>query len=74
MPELLIVVPLTTTDRGWPHHVRVAGPRTGLSELSFAMTEQPRTIARQRVVRVAGTADPHTLDEIGSWLSDFLAL
>jgi mRNA interferase MazF len=73
VPELLIVVPLTMTDRGWPHHVRVAGPRNGLTELSFAMMEQPRTVARQRVASVAGTADPHALDEIESWLSDFLS-
>lgn len=74
VPDLVIVVPLTTADRGWPHHVRVDGPRTGLRDPSFAMTEQPRTIARERIVRVAGTADYHTLDEIGSWLADFVLL
>ncbi|MHB1846757.1 MAG: type II toxin-antitoxin system PemK/MazF family toxin [Deltaproteobacteria bacterium] len=74
VPDLVIVVPLTTTDRGWPHHVPVAGRSTGLGQASFAMTEQPRTIARERVVRVVGRADAPTLEEIGSWLGDFLSL
>ncbi len=30
VPELVIVVPVTTTDRGWPHHVRINGPQVQL--------------------------------------------
>jgi mRNA interferase MazF len=71
---LVVVVPLTTADRGWSHHVRIAGAGTGLSQPSFAMTEQPRTIARERVVRVVGTAGAQALEDIRSWLSDFLSL
>jgi len=73
VPELVIVVPLTSVDRGWPHHVAVSGPRTGLSKASFAMTEQPRTISRHRVVRQSGRADPATLEQVSRWLRDFLA-
>lgn len=73
VPELVIVLPLTSVDRGWPHHVVVAGPRTGLSKASFAMTEQPRTISRQRVIRQSGSADPMTLEQVDRWLRDFLA-
>lgn len=69
---LVVVVPITTTDRGWPHHVRVEG--SGLSRPSFAMTEQPRTIARERVGRTVGAATVVTMREIDRWLADFLGL
>lgn len=72
VPDLVIVVPLTTTDRGWPHHVPVSGQQTGLPRQSFAMTEQPRTVSRERVVRRAGVADEATCGAVDSWLRDFL--
>lgn len=69
---LLVVVPLSTTARGWPNHVRV----TGISELTecYAMTEQPRTIGRDRVSDVVGVVDPLCLSEVQRWLGDFLGL
>ncbi len=30
VPELVIIVPVTTTDRGWPPHVHVEGPDVDL--------------------------------------------
>lgn len=72
VPDLVSVVPLTTTDRGWPHHVAVRGSRTDLPEQSFAMTEQPRTIARQRISKQGGMADETTLSQVDRWLRDFL--
>ena len=72
VPDLVIVVPLTTTDRGWPHHVPVRGQQTGLPRDSFAMTEQPRTVSRDRVVRHAGAADQETSEAVDRWLRDFL--
>ena len=71
---LVIVVPVTTTDRGWPHHVRLVGQRLGLRRTSFAMTEQPRTISRSRITRRAGRIDAATMDEITEWIKDFLDL
>ena len=62
----------TVTDRGWPHHVRVEG--SGLTRPGFAMTEQPRTVARERTGRRAGAATSATLREVDRWLSDFLGL
>ena len=71
--ELVIVVPLTTVDRRWPHHVPVGGA-TGLSRPSFAMTEQPRTLAMSRIGRRLGAADKATLDSVDTWLRDFIGL
>ena len=70
---LTIVVPVTTVDRGWPNHVPLSGP-TGLRLPSWAMTEQPRTIARARVEEVAGQVDGTVLEAVDLWLRDFLGL
>ena len=70
---LMIVVPVTTVDRGWPSHVLLGGT-TGLDRPSWAMTEQPRTIDRGRVRSVAGQVDAATEAAIDLYLRDFLAL
>lgn len=70
--ELAIVVPATTTDRGWPQHVQLTGPTLNLSRPTFAMTEQPRTISRQRIASTSGVVDSDCLASIRRWLSDFL--
>ena len=70
---LVIVVPVTTVDRGWPNHVPLRG-EVGLERDSWAMTEQPRTIDRARMRAVAGRVDAATAAEIDVWLGDFLGL
>ena len=35
--DLVIVVPITSVDRGWPHHVPVRGEQTQLPRASFAL-------------------------------------
>lgn len=72
--DLVIVVPLSSVDRGWIHHVPVEGEATGLRKLSFAMTEQPRTITIERIVRQSGKADDQTMFAVDAWLRDFMAL
>ncbi len=74
VPELVIVVPVTTTDRGWPHHVHLDGTAVELPRPSLAMTEQPRTIARSRIVGRAGGAGAATMAAIDRWLRDFTDL
>ncbi|NHN54631.1 type II toxin-antitoxin system PemK/MazF family toxin [Calidifontibacter sp. DB0510] len=71
---LAIVIPGTTTDRGWPNHVPLRGPDLTLSVPTFAMTEQPRTVARDRIVGTAGQVDVATMRDVDLWLRDFLAL
>lgn len=70
--SLVIVVPVTTVDRGWPDHVLVEG--SGLPQASWAMTEQVRTVSRDRVVERAGRVTPETLDAVRAWIRDFLDL
>jgi len=73
VPNVLIALPVTTRDRGLPHHVRLGGDH-GLGPDSFAMTEQPRTIDRRRITKEAGHVDQPTLDQIRGWMVDFLDL
>ena len=46
---------------------------TGLDVATFAMTEQVRTIARDRVVNVSGEIEAASLDEICEWVHRWLA-
>jgi len=70
---LVVVVPVTSTDRGWPNHVPLTGEH-GLPGRGWAMTEQIWTISRSRVTRAGGTVTPECLHQIRGWLADFLAL
>lgn len=72
VPDLVIVVPATTRDRGWPHHVRLVGANLRLPKPTWAMTEQPRAISLQRITRAAGRVDDGCLQQLSGWLDDFL--
>lgn len=70
--SLVIVVPVTSKSRGWVNHVPLEGV-TALDRPSFAMTEQPRTISRQRVVgATGGGVSADCLQTIRRYLSYFL--
>lgn len=71
---LAIVVPATTINRGWPNHVLLRGPHLDLPRETFAMTEQPRTVTRDRFAGVIGVVDSETMRDVDRWLRDFLAL
>ena len=71
--RLAIVIPVTASARGWTNHVPMRG-RTGLEGSSWAMTEQVRTIDRDRVHAVVGAVDDPTLREVDMWLRDFLGV
>lgn len=71
---LAIIVPCTTRDRGWPNHVRLTGQELKLPSETYAMTEQPRTITRERLHDIAGMIDVEVMREVDVWLRDFMAL
>lgn len=70
---LVIALPITTTYRGWPNHIRVDGP-SGLDRPSWIMTEQPRTLSRDRLTGIAGEVSTECLSAVRTWLGDFLDL
>lgn len=63
---LVVVVPITTRDRGFDHHVPIGDG--GLDRTSFAMPEYVRSIAQRRLQRRLGTANASTLTGIDAWL------
>jgi len=67
------VIAVTTADRGWPNHVLLRGAH-GLDRPSWAMTEQVRTIAWDRIRDVVGLVDDSTLGDIDVYLRDVLDL
>jgi mRNA interferase MazF len=68
--SLCIVVPVSGTDRGWPNHIRLRGSLDSIE--GYAMTEQPRTVSRDRLADTVGQVDADCLAEIRLWLGDFL--
>lgn len=54
--------------------VTAAGLVEALPEPADAMTEQPRTVRRDRFVGAAGRVDAGTMHEVDTWLRDFLSL
>lgn len=70
---LVIVLPISTVDRVWPNHIAVDGP-SGLDRPSWIMSEQPRTLSRDRITGIAGEVSKDCLNAARVWLSDFLDL
>ncbi len=67
-----IVVPLTTRERGFPHHVRVADDG-GLHRASWAMCEAVRAVATQRFGQQISTAAEDTIRKVVEQLTRWLA-
>lgn len=67
----VLVVPLTTTDRRWPNHVRLRGA-VGMAQATFAMTEQVRAISRERLITRVGVASVSCLEEARGWIIDYV--
>lgn len=61
---LSLAVPLTRTDFSSGLHLEVEPPEGGLRQRSFAMPEQLRTLAHERVTQRLGTVRPATLSEL----------
>jgi mRNA interferase MazF len=72
--RLIIVAPITGTDRGIPAHIRVSSPEGGLTKPSVIMADQIRTIARRRVARRLGTVSSATMGKVENCLKLVLDL
>ncbi|MFB4281843.1 type II toxin-antitoxin system PemK/MazF family toxin [Nonomuraea sp. MTCD27] len=65
-----IIVPLTTTDRGWDNHIPVPTQDTGLEKPSFAMVEHVRSVSSQRFTKRIGIAPHEVVREVAEWIAD----
>ena len=72
--DLVVVVPITGTDRSLPTHVAVAPPEGGLAKVSVIMTEQIRSVSKDRLGRRIGSVTPATLEHVGQNLALLLGI
>ena len=60
--ELALVMPLTTTPRENPLHVRIEPAESGLPRVSYAMPERVRSVSTQRFGRRVGRTPLATVE------------
>ena len=63
---LVVVVPITTRQRGFSHHVPITGG--SLDRQSFAMPEYVRSIVQRRLRHRLGAAEPASVTAVAEWL------
>jgi mRNA interferase MazF len=72
--HLVIVVPISSRNRQVESQIPIQPPEGGLSRLSFALTEQLRTVSRDRLERHLGQVEDVTLNEVLKRVRWFLDL
>jgi mRNA interferase MazF len=72
--KLLVVAPITTTDRRIPLHIEVAPPEGGLRETSYVMCDAVRSVSKDRLIRQWGEVEPRTLSLVADGLRILLEL
>jgi mRNA interferase MazF len=72
--DVALVVPLTTKDRGLPHHVPIHSPQSGLNRPSWARTEDIRAVSTGRFTRPAplGRLSDSEIQQIRIWIHRML--
>jgi mRNA interferase MazF len=72
--ELVVVVPLTRTERKVRWHVRIVPPEGGLTAESFVQCENVRAVSKARLKRHRGRVTLQTLEQIEDRLRILLGL
>jgi mRNA interferase MazF len=71
---LVVVLPVTGTARGLPSHVPVTPPEGGLTKTSVVMTEQVRSVSKDRLGRRLGAVTTATMAQVEQILRIVLGL
>ncbi len=71
---LVVVIPVTGTPRGLPTHIPVTPPEGGLTKPSVIMTEQVRSVSKDRLGRRYGVVTQATMDQVDRILRIVLGL
>lgn len=61
---LVVVIPITTTDKRIPSHFRVEPPEGGLTSTSFIKCEDIRSISTARLANRAGRVSQATMTQV----------
>lgn len=72
---MALVVPLTTRDRGLPHHIGIGSTESGLKRPSWARTEDIRAISTTRFTQTAplGRLSDQEVEQVRRWVHRMLA-
>jgi mRNA interferase MazF len=62
--DLLIILPITSKNKGQPLHVRVMPPEGGLKLPSFIKCDDIRSISKLRLKRFHGKVSEQTMAEV----------
>ncbi|MEA3401327.1 MAG: type II toxin-antitoxin system PemK/MazF family toxin [Armatimonadota bacterium] len=71
---LVVVLPMTTVDRGIPLHVAVGPPEGGVRERSLIKCEDIRSIDQRRLTRYLGAVSQDTIAMVDDRLRALLGL
>ncbi len=62
--DLVVVVPITSKDKGIPWHVPIEPPEGGVKSKSFIMVEAVRSVSVDRLSQRWGAVRAATMDEV----------
>ncbi len=71
---LVVVIPLTTREKGIPFHVEIKPPEGGVTKRSFVKCEDLRSVSKERLVQRLGRATRNTLAAVEDRLGILLDL
>lgn len=71
---LVVVLPITTKQKGIPFHVQVSPPEGGLKRESFIKCEDVRSVAKERLWRRLGRVSQDTVHAVDDRLRILLGL
>ncbi|HUT54095.1 MAG TPA: type II toxin-antitoxin system PemK/MazF family toxin [bacterium] len=72
--DLIIVIPITATDRAVPSHVPLKPPEGGLKKQSYIMSEAVRSISKSRLARKLGAVSAQTMQQVEDCLRILMRL
>lgn len=62
---VVLVVPITSTDRSLPSHMEIDAGESGLDHTSYAKCEDVKSVSERRLVSRLGSVGPEPLFTIG---------
>ncbi len=62
--ELVIIVPITSQNKGIRSHVKIAKNEGGLTLESFAKCEDIRSVSKQRLIKKLGSVAKETVESV----------
>ena len=68
-----MIVPLTTRERGFPHHIAVQDDG-GLNRTSWAMCEGARIVSTERFGKMISTASSETVADVVGQLTSWIQM